>query len=370
MFSPIRSVAVIICAYTEGRWDDTLSAHDSLIAQSVPVDEIVLVVDYNPELLARLAETLPHTRIIPNRYEQGLSGARNTGIAATTSDVIVFLDDDATAHPEWVHHMTTPLGDPSVVGVGGWAVPRWDNPGRPTWFPEAFLWVVGCSYEGQSKSPGDIRNPLGCAMALRRTALASTAGFSDGIGRVGTKPLGCEETELAIRVARANPGTRMVGAPEAIVHHRVTGSRLTVRYFLSRCYWEGVSKAVVTSLVGAEAALASERTYVTKVLPRAFFREIGRGLRGQGSSFGIALAVAAGLCVTSTGYLRGRRIVTRTDASAHQPSAAAPSGKADVSSEQNPLGRPRTAYWDADLDANVETVDSGPTPLPLPARRS
>lgn len=357
MCSVAGSVAVVICAYTEKRWEDTLSAHASLIAQSVPVDEIVLVIDHNPDLLARLAAALPHTRIIPNAYARGLSGARNTGIDATDSDVIVFLDDDATAHPEWVRHMITPLGDPSVVGVGGWALPKWDHPGRPTWFPDAFLWVVGCSYEGQSRSAGEIRNPLGCAMAFRRTALVSTQGFSHGIGRVGTKPLGCEETELAIRVAKANPGTRLVGAPEAIVHHRVPVSRLTARYFLSRCYWEGVSKAVVASLVGAEAALASERTYATKVLPRAFLREIGRGLRGQVSSFGTALAVAAGLCVTSAGYVRGRRSVARPATDATYPAVAAGSLRAVPTTEINPLGRPRTAYWDADLGSKVGRTD-------------
>ena len=42
---------------------------------------------------------------------------------------------------------------------------------------------------------------------LERTgALARVGGFTDGIGRVGRTPLGCEETELAIRVVTATGG--------------------------------------------------------------------------------------------------------------------------------------------------------------------
>lgn len=303
------SVAVIVCAYTEKRWDDVLAAYRSLTAQSLPADEIVLVIDHNDALLDRLKTALPQARVIPNVNAQGLSGARNTGVAATTADVVLFLDDDATAGPDWIQHMTSPFDDDTVTGVGGWAVPTWDAPGRPSWFPEAFLWVVGSSYEGQSREVGTIRNPLGCAMAFRRTALAATAGFSDGIGRVGTHPLGCEETELSIRLGRSNPGSRIVGQPHAVVTHRVTQGRLTLKYFLSRCYWEGVSKAVVASLVGAGAALASERTYTTRVLPRAFFRGFGQALGGDLSGVARSMAIVAGLAVTAAGYLRGRRSV-------------------------------------------------------------
>lgn len=305
------SVAVIICAYTEKRWEDVLSAYRSLTEQSVLADEIVIVIDHNEALLHRLTVALPNARVVPNVNAQGLSGARNAGIEATTADLVLFLDDDATPDPEWIRHMTSPFHDEQVVGVGGWAVPAWDAPGRPSWFPEAFLWVVGCSYEGQSRQVGTIRNPLGCAMAFRRIALAGTAGFSDGIGRVGTHPLGCEETELSIRIGRSNPGSRIVGQPHAVVAHRVTDSRMTLKYFFSRCYWEGVSKAVVAAHVGAGAALASERTYTTRILPRAFFRGVGQALRGELSGLARSMAIAAGLVVTSAGYLRGRRSVRK-----------------------------------------------------------
>lgn len=315
------TTAVVLCAYTDKRWDDILDAHRSLIGQTVAPDEIVFVVDHNDALRDRLIATLPDVTVLANSNRRGLSGARNTGIAATSADLVLFLDDDAIADARWVEHLVAPFDDGQVVGVGGWALPRWDAPGRPAWFPETFLWVVGSSYQGQSTTVGEIRNPLGCSMAFRRAALEATGGFSDGIGRIGTHPLGCEETELSIRLSRALPGTAIIGAPDAVVSHRVTPGRMTVKYFASRCYWEGVSKAVVASQVGAGAALASEKVYTTKVLPAAFVRGLGQALRGRWSGPAQSVAIAAGLVATSAGYLRGRRSAVSAPAGSATPTS-------------------------------------------------
>ena len=126
--TPRPTVAVVICAYTEDRWTDLLAAHRSIEGQSVPADEVVVVIDHNPALLARLRQELPQVRIVANRGTQGLSGARNTGIDETTADVVLFLDDDAAAEPDWVAAMAAPFDDQSVVGVGGWAEPNWAAP--------------------------------------------------------------------------------------------------------------------------------------------------------------------------------------------------------------------------------------------------
>jgi hypothetical protein len=87
--------AVIICAYTEERWDDTLRAVSSVQTQQPARSEVIHVVDYNPELRTRLAEHLPDVRVVPNNYGRVLSGARNTGVALATGDIVAFLGDDA-----------------------------------------------------------------------------------------------------------------------------------------------------------------------------------------------------------------------------------------------------------------------------------
>src|SRR4051794_38229917 len=89
-------LAVIVCAYTEERWTDILDAIASLQAEPTPPGEIVLVIDHNPALYNRAVEAFPSgVTIVKNTHKNGLSGARNTGIANSTRPILAFLDDDS-----------------------------------------------------------------------------------------------------------------------------------------------------------------------------------------------------------------------------------------------------------------------------------
>ena len=112
-------VSVVICCYTEARWDDLREAIDSVARQTVPPREIAVIVDHNPRLYERLRAELSTLLIVENREGRGLSGGRNTGIAVTTGAVVAFLDDDAAAEPDWLQRLTEPYADPQVLGVGG-----------------------------------------------------------------------------------------------------------------------------------------------------------------------------------------------------------------------------------------------------------
>src|SRR5271166_6256208 len=99
------TISVVICVYTEKRWDFILEAIASVRAQIYPAAEIIVVTDYNEPLRQRLAEAEPGVRVIPNGEAKGVSGGRNTGIASATGDVVAFLDDDAAADPGWLSFM-------------------------------------------------------------------------------------------------------------------------------------------------------------------------------------------------------------------------------------------------------------------------
>lgn len=299
------SVSVIICAYADRRWALLEEAITSLQRQSSPPDEVVLVIDHNPQLQARAHEAFPGVRVMPNEDIQGLSGARNTGVRHATSDVLAFLDDDAAGHGDWLDTLVQPFDDPIVMGTGGSALPAWDGE-APAWLPPEFFWVVGASYVGLPVEPGPVRNPIGANMAFRREAFERAGSFTEGIGRVGRTPLGCEETEFSIRVRQAIPGAVILYLPAARVDHYVSPDRTTWRYFASRCWAEGISKALVTALVGDRDGLSSERSYVSRTLVRGFvtgLRDVGRGDRAGVARSG---AIVAGLGITSAGFVRGR----------------------------------------------------------------
>lgn len=299
---PTHSLSVVICAYTTRRWIVMCNAVDSVLAQDWSVSEVILVIDYCDDLFDRAQERFVsegRVRVIRNAEKQGLSGARNTGVRVASGGVIAFVDDDASADRGWARILMDHYRNPCVWGVGGSAVPIWPAE-RPTWMPEEFDWVVGCSYVGQPTRVAPVRNLIGCNMSLRRSAFDLVGGFRSEVGRVGSTPTGCEETELCIRV-RAHSG-RILFDPEVRVRHRVTRDRTTLRYFVRRCYHEGVSKALVAELAGASDGLSSERAYTFRILPRAVLRGLGSKRKAGLARAGV---VVLGLAVTTSGYLHG-----------------------------------------------------------------
>src|SRR6185312_14990091 len=110
----------------------------------------------------------------------------------------------------------------------------------------------------------------------------------------------CEETELCLRIQAERPRARVVYDPGAVVTHRVPAARGRFRYFVARCWGEGLSKAVVARLAGAERGLAAERRHALRTLPAGL---LAAGRDGTPRRAG---AIVAGLAITTAGYLRGR----------------------------------------------------------------
>lgn len=329
-----RTTSVVICAYTEARWDQLAAAVTSVRAQRRAVEEIVVVIDHHDGLLARAtaafaaapppsgqagsAPTGPQVTVLANAYAQGLSGARNTGIEASTGDVVCFLDDDAAAEESWTTHLLAPYDDPNVLGVGGAAIPSWET-AAPSWWPGEFGWVVGCSYRGQPTHRAPVRNLMGCNMSVRRTVLDAVGGFDADLGRQGDNQAGCEETELCIRAHQLFADGVFLHEPAAVVHHHVPGARASWGYFRDRCRAEGVSKARMSRSVGQSAALSAESSYVSRVLPTGVAANVVSTLRGDLSGAARAGAIIAGLSLTAGSFLTTRWSPRRRAAAAVAP---------------------------------------------------
>lgn len=298
-------VTVVICAYTERRWQQTRAALESVLRQEPSPQEVLLVVDHNAELAERARREFTSVSVLENAGTQGLSGARNTGLKAAAQPVTAFLDDDAEARPGWLKHLVAPYSSPDVVATGGTVHPRWPAR-RPPWLPAEFDWVVGCSYRGLPETTGQVRNPIGASMSMRTDLALEVGGFDESVGRVGANTRGCEETELSIRLTASRAGSVILYVPAAAVDHHVAPERLAVGYFLRRCWHEGMSKADVVRLAGAAAGLQRERRQTAVVIPAALIREL-RGLAtGHVSAAARIFATIAGLAAASAGYFGGR----------------------------------------------------------------
>jgi glucosyl-dolichyl phosphate glucuronosyltransferase len=277
----IHRVSVIICAYTEERWDDLVRSVSSAAATLIDDDELIVVIDHNAALLARAQREIgdfgrPALQIVASTGKKGLSGARNSGIACATGDIVAFVDDDAAVHPGWRDALTGHYADAAVAVVGGSAQPVWPNQ-RPRWLPGEYDWIVGCAYVGLPKTVQPVRNVMGCNMSFRREILPVVGGFNTDLGRVGRHPVGCEETEFCIRISQRWPSKMILFDPDLRVSHYVSADRTKLAYFVRRCFGEGISKRHISRLVGSRDATSTERSYLTITVPRALLRGVREG---------------------------------------------------------------------------------------------
>jgi len=239
-------VSVIICTYSMERYNDLLETVNSIMMQTYPNIEIIVSIDNNEKMLYRLKEIFRSGfKIITNNKKKGLSDTRNAGISVATGDIIAFIDDDAIADKEWVNNIVCSYEDENIVAVGGRLIPIWTKE-RPKWFPPELDWVVGCTYKGHPEIKTQVRNLIGCNMSFRREVIVNEEiYFSAEIGRIDKIPLGCEETLFCIKLKNANNRYEIIYSPDAIVFHKVVKYREKISYVLKRCFYEGISKAVM-----------------------------------------------------------------------------------------------------------------------------
>lgn len=311
-------VSVIIAAFSTERWDHLRAAVASVLAQTRPAREVIVVVDHNQALLLRAAGELPGAIVVPNAGANGASGARNTGVAVSHGAVLAFLDDDARASRDWLESLVAHFADPSVVGVGGRVSPLWALR-RPVWFPPEFDWTVGASYLGMPGTARPVRNVWSNNMAIRRTAFEAAGGFREYFGKVGTRSRP-EDTDLCLRAAAGPWGSATAGRqgapaagprgiwvyePAGHAGHWVPPERATIGYFLRRCFHEGRGKAGLAALDGHGQSTSAERHYTRHVLPKGIARGLRDAVRGDGAGLLRSVAIATGFSVTVLGFAIG-----------------------------------------------------------------
>jgi GT2 family glycosyltransferase/DNA-binding beta-propeller fold protein YncE len=170
-------VSVVVCAYNAA---DTLEDNlRSLHALTYPDYEIVLVNDGSKDRTSEIARSFPRVRVIdtPN---QGLSAARNVGLAEATGEIVAYTDADTRVDRDWLTHLVQPFLTSDVVGSGGPNVVPPDDPP-----------VAQCI----ARAPGGPTHVLlddriaehvpGCNMAFRRDALLAIGGFNPIYLRAG-----------------------------------------------------------------------------------------------------------------------------------------------------------------------------------------
>ncbi len=294
-------VSAVVCCYTDERWEQIGDAIASLESQSLPPLEILLVVDYNPGLAQRCRDEFAGVEVIENEHERGLSGGKNTALDHAKGSFVAFLDDDGIAEPRWIERLRAHFEADDVVSVGSRVDPLWAD--KPSWYPEEFGWVFGCSYRGQPTGVAEVRNTFGGASMFRLDSARAVGSFSSDLGRKASGLGGGEETEYSIRLARETGG-RLLYEPATWIDHHVPASRSNWRYFTRRCWGEGASKAVLSDM--ASGSLGTEQRYLLSTLPTGIAANLASVAKGDLAGFGRAAAIVVGAGSTAIAYAIGQ----------------------------------------------------------------
>ena len=305
-------MSVVVPAWNSERREELKRCLEAIERQTLAPAETIVVIDHNSELLSWAREAFPAVVVMPNRYDRGVVGARNTGVEAARGDVVVLTDDDTEAEPAWIENLVSCFADRAVIGATGELLPRWAG-SEPRWFPSEFYWVFGCSYTGLPREVAPVRNPIAANMAVRRWALREVGGFRQGVAPRQIRHRGAiiagghalEDTELGIRIGRRWPEMLWLYQPHATVRHTVNGEQATLGYLVRRSFEEGASKAQLAQAVGAQEGLSSEGRYVSVVLPRGIAQGLLQSLRGDRFGFLRSAAIVVGLLASGIGFLVG-----------------------------------------------------------------
>jgi GT2 family glycosyltransferase len=286
------------------RWPLTNAAIESVLRQTRKPLEIIVAVDHNQDLLERLRARWqtndrpdgPTITVIPSVYDGRQAASATTAAELARGTFLAFLDDDASAEPEWLELLLDPFADPSVVAVGGAPLPVYEKP-RPGWLPHQFNWVFGCAYEGLPTKRAPIHHLIGTTMATRTSDFLAVGGI-----RHDDFP----DLELSHRLVAAHPGGRVIYEPNAIVRHFVPATRLTWSYFWRRCFFVNRKKVDTMRDLGPAGHLGAERGFVARALTRGVIRGVGDAARGDMAGLQRAGAIFAGVALAGAGYATRR----------------------------------------------------------------
>jgi len=265
---PPPDISIVVCTYNRASSLRLTLAALAAQALSSEIAWEILVIDNNSTDSTRsVAQEFIAASSIPARYTfvaaQGLSRARNAGIAESKADVVAFTDDDVSPATDWVEQIAAAMERENSDIVGGRIMPMWSSE-PPPWLQHrpalhAALAIMDYPSRAAIVAAGQMPGVWGANMAFRRRVFDKVGVFDTRRGLVGGTLHRGEEIDLVARALAA--GCRAVYDPRVVVSHRVDHQRMRLTY-LSRLYFQRAEgDALVPPACGIVASGASASAY-------------------------------------------------------------------------------------------------------------
>ena len=173
------------------------------------------------------ANPLFPVKLLTNRENRGFCAANNQGFAASDTEFIALLNNDAEAEPGWLQGLVCAFHDRPDVGMAASKILVYEDPRRidkvgHLIYPDGQNRGRGTGEldQGQYDRVEEVLWPDGCAAMYRRAMLDQIGGFDEDFFAYA------DDAELGLRARIA--GWKCLYVPSAVVrHHR--GATLGLR---------------------------------------------------------------------------------------------------------------------------------------------
>lgn len=242
-------ISVIICTYNRDSY--IYKTLEFVAKNDLSTEEYEIILVDNNCTDNTVAECLRFQKSFPNvRYRyfletnQGLSYARNRGIAEAHGDCFLFLDDDAFVEVNYLKSLRLYLSQyPEMMAFGGKIIPLYESGREPEWMSPFLVPIVSAIDKSSEIVPFTGKSyPIGANMGFRRSCIEKIGLFKTTLGRSKKNLIGGEEKDIFNRVQQEN--MKVLYFPNLVVHHVIPEYRTTMEYVKNMAFGVGKSEKI------------------------------------------------------------------------------------------------------------------------------
>lgn len=242
------SASVIVCTWNNARQLKEGLTSLPALSSVEGLDWDIIVVDNgsDDDTRAVVSDFAESTSIIVKYFfekEIGLSKARNRGMLESDKDIVIYIDDDATAHPDWLQEILSVYQKGRTISAGGPIVPVID--------PEVaerldIKWLNDMGFDSHwGSSQKQVTRLCGSNMSFDRKALIELGGFDVRLGRKGKCILAGEDNAIFYAIRNQRGSSAITYNPKAIIYHKFNAAWLDEDRLKKRHYCGGISMAMI-----------------------------------------------------------------------------------------------------------------------------